>query len=284
MQIKRVGVIGAGQMGGGIAQVCAQSGYETIVNEVNQQLLDKGLNNIKSSLAKGVEKGKLAKPDMDATLYRLKGTLNMADFKDCDLVIEAIIENLDMKKKVFADLDKICQPQAILASNTSSVSIIDMAMVTKRPDRVLGIHFMNPVPIMKLIELVKTIVTSEETLGTAVAFGKSLGKILVTAKDSPGFIANRILMPYLLQCIQLYEAGYATKEDIDQTAKLGFNHPMGGLELSDLIGLDTVSFISDSIYEETKDPRYLVPTLLRKMVKAGNYGRKTGKGFYDYNR
>lgn len=282
MEIKKVGVVGCGLMGAGIAQVCAQSGYQTVVSEINQQLLDKGLAAIKSSLAKGVEKGKLTETDMQAALGRLKGTLSVEDFKDCDLIIEAVIENLDLKKKVFADLDRVCPKHTILATNTSCLSILDMAMVTKRPDKVLGMHFFNPVPIMRLLELVRTIVTSEETLNTAKAFGQTLGKAIVIAQDAPGFIVNRLLIPYMLDSIRMLEAGYATKEDIDQAMKLGLNFPMGPFELGDLVGLDTTYFIACAIYDEFKDPKFAPPVLLKKMVAAGYLGRKTGKGFYDY--
>lgn len=282
MEIKKVGVVGCGLMGAGIAQVCAQSGYQTVVSEINQQLLDKGLAAIKSSLAKGVEKGKLTETDMQAALGRLKGTLSVEDFKDCDLIIEAVIENLDLKKKVFADLDRVCPKHTILATNTSCLSILDMAMVTKRPDKVLGMHFFNPVPIMRLLELVRTIVTSEETLNTAKAFGQTLGKAIVIAQDAPGFIVNRLLIPYMLDSIRMLEAGYATKEDIDQAMKLGLNFPMGPFELGDLVGLDTTYFIACAMYDEFKDPKFAPPVLLKKMVAAGYLGRKTGKGFYDY--
>ncbi len=282
MQIKKVGVVGAGVMGAGIAQVCAQSGYQTVVSEINQQLLDKGLGTIKTSLAKSVEKGKLTQSDMEATLARLKGTLNTQDFKDCDLIIEAAIENMELKKKLFADLDKICPPQTILGTNTSALSVTEIAMATKRPEKVAGIHFFNPPSLMKLVELVITIVTSNETIDTIKAFGQSIGKTVVLAKDAPGFIVNRLFVPYLLDSIRMLEANYATKEDIDQAAKLGLNYPMGPLELSDLIGLDTLHFVASVMYEEYKDPKFVSPVLLKKMVAAGQLGRKTGKGFYEY--
>jgi len=282
MQIKKVGVVGAGVMGAGIAQVCAQSGYQTVVSEINQQLLDKGLGTIKTSLAKSVEKGKLTQSDMEATLARLKGTLNTQDFKDCDLMIEAAIENMELKKKLFADLDKICPPQTILGTNTSALSVTEIAMATKRPEKVAGIHFFNPPSLMKLVELVITIVTSNETIDTIKAFGQSIGKTVVLAKDAPGFIVNRLFVPYLLDSIRMLEANYATKEDIDQAAKLGLNYPMGPLELSDLIGLDTLHFVASVMYEEYKDPKFVSPVLLKKMVAAGQLGRKTGKGFYEY--
>ena len=282
MEIKKVGVVGCGQMGGGITQVCAQSGYPVVVSEINDELLKKGLASIDSSLSRSVQKEKITQQDKDSTLARIKGTTDTKDFGDCDLVVEAAVENMELKKKIFADLDKVCPQQAILATNTSCLSIIDIAMVTSRPDKVLGLHFMNPVPIMKLLEVVRTIATSDETLETGKTFGKSLGKTIVTARDTPGFIANYLEMPYLLNSMRMMDAGVATKEDIDTTMNLGFNYPMGPLTLCDLIGLDTILFVVDAIYEETKDPQYAAPPILRKMVTAGWLGRKTGKGFYDY--
>ena len=282
MEIKKVGVVGCGLMGSGIAQVCAQSGYQVVVSEINDELLNKGLAFINSALIKSVDKGKLSQQDKDATLSRIKGTTSTKDFYDCDLMIEAAIENIDLKKKIFAEIDKICPKHAILATNTSCLSIIDMAMVTTRPDKVIGLHFFNPVPVMQLIEIVKTIATSDDTLETGKTFGKSLGKTIVIAQDAPGFIVNRLLMPFLLNAIRMLDAGFATKEDIDTAMNLGLNHPMGPLALSDLIGLDTIFYIVNSIYEELKDPQYAPPPLLKKMIAAGWLGRKTGKGFYDY--
>ncbi len=282
MEIKKVGVVGCGQMGGGIAQVCAQSGYPVVVSEINDELLNKGLSKINSFLSKSVEKEKITQQDKDSTLARIKGTTDTRDFGDCDLVVEAAVENMELKKKIFADLDKVCPQHAILATNTSCLSIIDVAMVTSRPDKVLGLHFMNPVPIMKLLEVVRTIATSDETLEIGKTFGKSLGKTIVIAKDTPGFIANYLEMPYLLNSMRMMDAGVATKEDIDTTMNLGFNYPMGPLTLCDLIGLDTILFVVDAIFVETKDQQYAAPPILRKMVTAGWLGRKTGKGFYDY--
>lgn len=284
MEIKKVGVVGCGQMGSGIIRVCAQSGYQVVVSEINNELLDKGLASINSALTKSVDKGKLSQQDKDALLSRIKGTTSTRDFYDCDLVIEAAIENTDLKKKIFAEIDKICPKHAILATNTSCLSIIDMAMATTRPDKVLGIHFFNPVPVMQLIEIVRTIVTSDDTLEIGKAFGKSLGKTVVTARDAPGFIVNRLLMPFLLNAIRMLETGVATREDIDTAMNLGLNHPMGPLALSDLIGLDTIYFIVSAMYEELKDPQYAPPPLMKKMIAAGWLGRKTGKGFYEYNR
>ena len=282
MEIKQVGVVGCGQMGGGITQVCAQSGYPVIVSEINEELLNKGLTSINSSLTKAVQKERITQQDKDATLARIKGTTDMKDFSNCDLVIEAAIENLDLKKKIFVELDKICPKPAILATNTSCLSIIDIAISTTRPDKVLGLHFFNPPPAMKLMEIIKTIATSDETLEIGKNFGKSLGKTAIIAKDAPGFIVNRLMVPQILNAIRMLEAGVATKEDIDTGLTLGLNHPLGPLGLADLVGLDTLYFIANSIYDEFKDPQFASPTLLKKMVTAGWLGRKTGKGFYDY--
>ena len=282
MEIKKVGIVGCGTMGNGIVQVCAQSGYSVVVSEINDELLKKGLGAIDSFMSKSVEKGKITQQDKDATLARIKGTTDMKDFADCDLVIEAAVENLELKKKIFTELDRVCPKNVILATNTSCLSIIDVAAVTSRPEKVLGLHFMNPVPLMKLLEIVNTIATSKETLETGKEFGKSVGKTIVIAKDTPGFIANYLVMPFLLNAIRIMDNGVATKEDIDTTINLGFNHPMGPLTLCDLIGLDTILFVVDAIYEDTKDPQFAAPSLLKKMVTAGWLGRKTGKGFYDY--
>jgi 3-hydroxybutyryl-CoA dehydrogenase len=269
-------------MGGGIVQTCAQAGYDVKVTEINQTLLDKGLNNIKSNLSRNVEKGRMSKDEMEAVLSRIHGTMNLSDFFDRELVVEAVIENMDMKKKLFSDLDKVCPPNSILATNTSCLSIIDMAMVTKRADKVLGIHFFNPVPVMKLVEVVKTITTSSETIAAGKQFGEKCGKKVVIAQDSPGFIVNRLMIPFILNAIHMMDSGIATKEDIDAGINLGLNHPMGPLALADLIGLDTVYFIANAMYAELKDPQFIAPPLLGKMVTAGWLGRKTDKGFYDY--
>ncbi|MBA7548580.1 3-hydroxybutyryl-CoA dehydrogenase [subsurface metagenome] len=282
MEIKKVGVVGCGTMGSGITQVCAQSGYQVMVSEINNELLNKGLASINNFLIKSIEKGKLSQQDKDSTLARIKGTTNTKDFSDCDLMIEVVIENMGLKKKIFAELDKICPKHTILATNTSCLSIIDMAMETSRPDKVLGLHFMNPVPIMRLLEIVKTIATNDETLETGKTFGASLGKTVVLAIDTPGFIVNRLLMPYLLDAIRMVEANIASREDIDTAINLGLGHPMGPLTLLDLIGIDTALFVVDAMYEEFKDPKFAAPALMRKMVTAGWLGRKSGKGFYEY--
>jgi len=282
VDIKKVGVIGCGVMGSGITQVCAQSGYQVVVLEVNDELLNKGLSSINSALTRSVDKGQLHQEDKNSTLSRIKGTTNAQDFSDCDLVIEAASEIMELKKKIFTVTDRVCPKHAILATNTSCLSIIDMAMATGKPDKVLGLHFFNPAPVMKLLEVVKTVATSEETLEKSQRFGESLGKTIVVAQDSPGFIVNRLLMPFLLHAIHMLDAGAATKEDIDTAINLGLNHPMGPLALADLIGLDVVLFITSAMYEELKDSRYVPPVLLKKMVTAGRLGRKTGEGFYEY--
>jgi len=282
MEIKKVGVVGCGLMGSGIAQVCAQSGYQVVVSEINDELLHKGLASINKFLAKSVEKDKITEQDKDATLGRLKGTTNINDFSDCNLVIEAVIENMDLKKKIFAELDKTCPQHTILASNTSALSIIELATATSRLDKVLGLHFMNPVPIMRLLEIVQTIATSDETLETSKEFGKSLGKTIVVAKDTPGFIVNRLAISFTLNAIRMLEAGIASREDIDTAVNSGLNHPMGPLTLGDFLGLDTLYYAACDMYEKFKEPQYAPPVLLQKMIAAGWYGRKTGKGFYDY--
>lgn len=282
MDLNNVGVIGCGLMGSGIAEVCARAGYRVVVREISEELLQNGLGRIQKSLTKAVARGKISQEQADQTLARIQGTLDFGDFAGCDLVVEAAIENMDLKKEIFAELDDILPPHAILASNTSSLCITEMASATGRGDKVLGIHFFNPVPVMPLIEFVRTILTSDETMAAAHKFGASLGKTMVTAKDTPGFIVNRLLIPYLLQAVQIYEDGLATREDIDTAIKLGLAHPMGPLTLLDFVGLDTTLFIADAMYGEYKDPRYAAPPLLRRMVLAGHLGRKSGKGFYDY--
>jgi 3-hydroxybutyryl-CoA dehydrogenase len=282
VEIKNVGVIGCGLMGAGIVEVCARAAYNVVVLEVNQALLDRGMARLRGSLEKAVARGKASQEEADTTLSRIRGTLDLADFGACDLVVEAAVENMEIKKQLFAALDAVLPPHAILASNTSSLCVTEMASATQRGDKVLGIHFFNPVPVMPLIEFVRTILTSDETMGTARQFGASLGKTMVTAKDTPGFIVNRLLIPYLLDAVQVYENGLASREDIDTAIKLGLNHPMGPLTLLDFVGLDTTLFIADAMFEEYKDERYAAPPLLRRMVLAGQLGRKSGKGFYDY--
>lgn len=282
MEIKKVGVVGCGLMGSGIVEVCARAGYDVVVREVDESLLAKGLERVRASLLKAVARGKATQEQADQALSHIRGTLDLADLADCDLVIEAAVENMAVKKEIFAALDGLLAPHAILASNTSSLCITEMASVTKRGDKVLGIHFFNPVPVMPLIEFVRTILTSDETMRIARQFGASLGKTMVVAKDTPGFIVNRLLIPYLLDAVRLYEEGLATREDIDTAIQLGLNHPMGPLTLLDFVGLDTTLYIADAMFEEYKDPRFAAPPLLRRMVLAGHLGRKSGKGFYEY--
>ena len=283
MEINQVGVVGCGLMGSGIAEVCARAGYQVVVCEVNTEFLEKGLSRIQKSLSRAVARGKTTQEQADQALAQIKGTVKLSDLAGCDLVVEAAIENMDLKKDIFAQLDSILPPHAIVASNTSSLCITEMASVTRRGDKVLGIHFFNPVPVMPLIEFVRTILTSDETMDTAWQFGASLGKTMVVAKDTPGFIVNRLLIPYLLDAVRVYEDGLASREDIDTAIKLGLNHPMGPLTLLDFVGLDTCLFIADAMFEEYKDARYAAPPLLRRMVLAGQLGRKSGKGFYDYS-
>ena len=284
MEIKKVGICGFGQMGSGIAEVVAKAGLNVIACEVNDELLNKGFNRIKKSLSRAVEKGKLDEAGMKAILERGSGTTNLKDLADCDLVLEAVIENIDEKLKVWKRLDGIVKKDAIFASNTSSLSITEMGAATGRPDKFCGLHFFNPVPVMKLVEVVKTIATSDETYQIARAFGEKVGKVVVSCKDSPGFIVNRLLVPYLFDAIRAYQDGVATREDIDNGMKLGCGHPMGPLELNDYIGLDTMYYIGEIFFAEFKDDHYAPPPLLKQMVKAGYLGRKSGRGFYDYSK
>lgn len=283
MAIKKVGVVGCGLMGSGIAQVAAEAGYAVVVREVEQKFLDKGLGMIEKNWARAIEKGKLTAEGKGKAAANLRGTVSLDDLRDCDLVIDAIIENIEEKKKLFAALDKLCPPSTILASNTSSLTVIEMAMATGRPDRVCGLHFFNPVPVMKLVEVVRTVRTSEETFRTAFEFAKSVGKEPIAAKDNSGFIVNLLLVPYLLDAIRAVEAGVASVEDIDKGMKLGCGHPMGPLTLLDFVGLDTTYYIADIMFEEYREKRYAPPPLLKKMVQAGFYGKKSGRGFYDYS-
>ena len=283
IMMKRVGIVGCGLMGSGIAQVCAQSGYETLVREVNDRFLKKGLHRIKSFLAAGVKRGKVKQEDAEKTLGRIQGTTQLEDLKDCDVVIEAVVEDLDLKREVFSTLDGACKPSTILASNTSSISITKIAAATKRMDKCIGLHFMNPVPVMKLVEIVRPEITSDETYTAARGFSESLGKVTVTAKDTPGFIVNLLLVPYICEAARALEQGLATKEDIDTAMKLGCRMPMGPLELLDFVGLDTTLYIMDVLFDEFHDPKYAAPPLLRRMVAAGYHGKKAGRGFYDYS-
>src|SRR5688572_9798725 len=284
MEKRTVGVVGCGLMGAGIAEVSARAGYQTVVHEVDEQALARGLERLHQSLTTAVGRGRLSEADRDAALGRLSGVTDLEGLAACDLIVEAVTENLQAKQDVFRILDAACPPATILASNTSSIPIIDLASVTKRPDRVLGMHFMNPVPVMRLIELVRAITTSDETLAEARAFGESLGKRVIVAKDRAGFIVNMLLVPYLLEAIRMYESGFAGREDIDLGMVLGTNHPMGPLTLLDYVGLDTTYYIANILYDELHEPKYAPPPLLKQMVTAGFLGRKSGRGFYDYDQ
>lgn len=284
MDIKTVGVVGAGLMGSGIIETAARSGYSVIAREVDEQALQAGKQRMDTSMGRGVERGKLSEQDRDAAASRVTWTTQVADLKNADLVIEAIIENLPQKQELFRQLDQLTRPEVILASNTSSVSITALAAVTSKPDRVAGAHFFNPVPVMTLLELVRALQTSDQTLDTLRQFGTSLGKTVIVAQDTPGFIVNYLLVPYLLDAVRMVENGVASKEDIDTGIHLGLNHPMGPLTLLDYVGLDTTLYIADVMYEEFRDTKYAAPPLLRKMVTAGYYGRKSGRGFYEYGK
>ncbi len=284
MAIRKVGVIGAGLMGSGIAQTCAQSGYETLVREISQPLLEKGLARIYEAWDTMASKGKLSKEQVAQNRARLRGTLDLEEFADCDLVIEAVIENMEEKLRLFPALDKLLKPEALLLSNTSSLNVTQMGAVTRRPEKVCGLHFFNPAPVMKLVEVVKTISTSEQTIAEVQAFARSLGKTPVLAKDTAGFIVNFLLIPYLLAAIRMLENGMASRDDIDTAMKLGCGYPMGPFTLLDYVGLDTTLWAAEAIYEEFKDPLYAPPPLLRRMVLSGMLGRKSGRGFYEYEK
>jgi 3-hydroxybutyryl-CoA dehydrogenase len=281
--IKRVGVLGAGLMGSGIAQVAATAGYDTIVRDVSQQVWDKARPAIEKSLAKLVEKGKLPAADRDAALKRLRFTTATTDLKQSDIVVEAVTEDLELKNGLWKELDGLCGPATIFASNTSSLTIAAMAAATRRGDRFVGLHFFNPVPLMPLVEVVRTVTTSEETFRRALAFGRSLGKEAVAAKDTSGFIVNLLLVPYLLDAIRAVERGVGSVPDIDKAMQLGCGYPMGPLTLLDFVGLDTTHKIAEIMFTEYREQRYAPPPLLKRMVLAGMNGRKSGKGFYDYS-
>lgn len=282
MKIKKVGVIGAGLMGRGIVEVGARAGYDVVLCASGGESLERGLTFIEASLTRAVEKGRTTAEEKKTAMGHITGTVNIEDFRDCDLVIESVNEDLELKRKIFISLDKVCPEHAILATNTSCLSVMEIASATKRPDRVLGIHFFNPVPFMKLVELVRTFTTSEETIATSRTFAESLGKTVITVTDSPGFIVVRLVMPFVLGAIRLYESGVATKEEIDQAIMLGLNYPTGPLALCDFIGLDTILSISTAMYQELRDTQYTPPVLLKRLVAAGHLGRKTNKGFYYY--
>jgi 3-hydroxybutyryl-CoA dehydrogenase len=281
--IQKVGVIGCGLMGSGIAQVAAQAGCQVTVREVSQQLIDKGLQGIDKNLARLVEKGTISAGDRDQIRGRLRGTTNLDDLKDCDLIIEAIVEQLPAKRELWSALDKICPKPTIFASNTSSLSITEMATFTQRPDRFVGMHFFNPVPVMKLVEVIRTIATDPKVFDEMVAFGGRLGKTVVRTSDRTGFIVNRLLVPYLLDAVRALEEGVGSVEDIDNSMKIGCGYPMGPFTLLDFVGLDTTYYISNIMFGEFKEKRFASPPLLKRMVLAGWNGRKAGRGFYDYS-
>jgi 3-hydroxybutyryl-CoA dehydrogenase len=282
MEIKKVGVLGCGLMGSGIAQVAATAGFDTTVLEVEQRFLAKGFAGIQKSLAKFAEKGTI-KETPQAILSRLKGTTNKQDLAHCDIVVEAIIENVPQKKEMYAAVDAIAKKDAIFASNTSSISITELMTATRRPERFIGLHFFNPVPLMKLVEVVRTIATADDVYESAYEFAKKLGKVPVRTSDKTGFIVNRLLVPYMLDAIRAYEEGVGSIEDIDNAMKLGCGYPMGPFTLLDFVGLDTTYYITHVMYDEFKERRFASPPLLKRLVMAGWYGRKTGKGFYDYS-
>ena len=282
MVIRNVMVVGAGQMGAGIAQVAAQAGCRVWLRDITPQLVDKGLAGIRRFLEKSVEKGKLTAADKDAVLGRITGTMDAAPAAGCDIVIEAVVEDLGVKAKVFGELDKVCPPASLFASNTSSLPITQLAAATSRPDRFIGMHFMNPVPLMKLVEIIRGLATSDATYAAVRDLAVTMGKEPVTVQDAPGFVSNRILIPMINEAVFCLQEGLATPEDIDTVMRLGMNHPMGPLALADLIGLDTVLSIADVLYREFQDSKYRACPLLRKMVRAGYLGKKTGRGFYRY--
>ena len=283
MEIRKVGVVGCGLMGSGIAQVAAMSGFPTVVREVSEELLRKGVSSIEKSLAKFVEKGQLSAEQRSQTLGRLKPTTGLDDFADCDLAIEAVTENLELKRKTFAELDKIVKPEAIFASNTSSLSITEIMTATGRAPRFLGLHFFNPVPLMQLVEVVQTVVTDPAVVKIGLDYARKVGKTPILTKDRAGFIVNRLLVPYLLDSIRALEEGFGSIEDIDNSMKLGCNHPMGPLTLNDFVGIDTTYYIAEILFNEYREKRFAPPPLMKRMVMAGMLGRKTGKGFYDYS-
>ena len=282
MTISRVAVLGCGLMGSGIAEVCARAGIETTVREVDDELLEAGLGRIRKSLERAAAKGRLDESQVDEILGRVTGTTRIADLADADLVIEAIVENLEVKTGTFAELDQVVQPQAIFASNTSSLTITELAAATERTDRFIGLHFFNPVPVMKLVEIVRVLSTSDEAVTETQEFIRAIGKEPVLARDNSGFIVNRLLVPYLLDAIRALEGGVASREDIDAGMKLGCGHPMGPLALADFVGLDTTQHVAEIMFAAFKDPKYAAPPLLTRMVRAGFLGKKSGRGFYEY--
>ena len=282
MTIKTVGVAGCGIMGGGIAQLCASHGYDVSVLEVDQELLDAGLTGIKGRLARDAKRGRLSQERYEDALRRLRGTTDIQELSGCDLVIEAVVEDPPIKEQLFAELGRVCKPEAILASNTSSLSLSTLAAASGRPEKVIGLHFFNPPTVLLLVEVISSQSTSQETIAEAIAFCDSIDRLTVRVKDTPGFIVNRLLVPFIFDAIRMVESGTATAEDIDQACKAGLNHAMGPLATADLVGLDTLIHIGESMFEEYGEPRFKAPTVLRRMVSLGHLGRKSGKGFFDY--
>jgi 3-hydroxybutyryl-CoA dehydrogenase len=284
MKIRKVGVLGCGLMGAGIAEVAARAGFETVVREVSEEVVEKGLEKLRGSLDKAVERGKLDAGERDKAWGRLRGVVDLAALAECDLVVEAIVENLDEKRKTFAALDAVVKEGALFASNTSSLTITQIAMATRRPDRFVGLHFFNPVPVMKLVEVVRTLLTSQEAYDAALDAVRAFGKEPVTARDNSGFIVNRLLVPYLLDAVRAYEEGVGSVEDIDKAMQLGCGYPMGPFTLLDFVGLDTTYYIANIMFDEYREKRFAPPPLLKQMVLAGRLGRKSGRGFYEHSR
>ncbi len=284
MKIRKVGVLGCGLMGAGIAEVAARAGFDTVVREVSEEVVEKGLERIRASLDKAVERGKLQAGERDKALARLRGVVDLGELAECDLIVEAIVENLDEKRKTFAVLDGVVKEGTVFASNTSSLTITQIAMATRRPDRFVGMHFFNPVPVMKLVEVVRTLLTSQEAYDTAFEAVRAFGKEPVAARDNSGFIVNRLLVPYLLDAIRAHEEGVGSVEDIDKAMQLGCGYPMGPFTLLDFVGLDTTYYIAGIMFDEYREKRFAPPPLLKQMVLAGRLGRKSGRGFYDHSR
>ena len=286
MEVKTVGVVGAGTMGNGIAQVAAQVGCEVVMRDIEKSFVERGIKNIDKFLSRGVEKGKLEAKEKDAILGRIKGTTDLSDLKDVDFVVEAVIEDLELKKGVFKELDELCRPEVVIASNTSSMSLTEIAAATQRPEMICGMHFFNPAPLMKLVEVIRGYATSDSTIAAATALAKRMGKVTVEVKkDSPGFIVNRIMIPHMLEAIKIVEEGIASIEDVDTAVKNGLNYPMGPFELMDLTGIDIAYFVSEYFYKElNKESKWASPNLLKTMIRAGKLGRKTGGGWYDHSK
>ncbi len=286
MEIKKVGVLGAGAMGNGIAQLAAQIGCDVVMRDIEGAFVERGMKSIDKFLSKSVEKGKLEAKDKDTIMGRIKGTTDMADLKDVDFLVEAVLEDLDLKKKVFKELDELCRPEIVLSSNTSSMSITEIAAATSRPDKICGMHFFNPAPLMRLVEIIRGYYTSDETVATATELAKKMGKVTVEVKkDSPGFIVNRIMTPHFLEAIKMLEEGIASAEDIDTAVKNGLNYPMGPFELMDLTGIDIAYHVTEYFHKElNQELKWIAPTLMKSMIKAGKLGRKTGAGWYDYKK